>query len=79
MLRNWGSIIDVAPTARPSSAHADPQPRQLRLGHRGFKHTGPAVFAHTIAKGRTRINAPSLDRFRTGRLIDEAAYAAVAH
>jgi len=39
------------------------------------------VFAHTIATGAPHpINAPfSLDRFRTGALIDEAAAAAVAH
>jgi len=39
------------------------------------------VFAHTIARDEPHpINAPfPLDRFRTGRLIDEAAAAAVAH
>jgi len=39
------------------------------------------VFAHTIARDEPhKINAPfSLERFQTGRLIDEAAAAAVAH
>jgi len=39
------------------------------------------VFAHTIAQDRPHaINAPfTLERFTTGRLIDEAAAAAVAH
>jgi sarcosine oxidase subunit beta len=39
------------------------------------------VFAATIAQGEPHpIAAPfSLDRFRTGQLIDEAAAAAVAH
>ena len=38
-------------------------------------------FAHTIASDDPHpINAPfTLERFRTGRLIDEAAAAAVAH
>ncbi len=57
--------------------------RELRLGTGGFKATpGSAnVFAHTIARGEPhRINAPfTLERFGTGRLIDEAAAAAVAH
>ena len=39
------------------------------------------VFAHTIARDEPHpINAPfTLERFKTGRLIDEAAAAAVAH
>jgi len=39
------------------------------------------VFAHTLATGEPHpFAAPfTLDRFRTGRLIDEAAAAAVAH
>ena len=52
-------------------------------GTGGFKATPGSghVFAHTIAKGEPHpINAPfTLDRFTTGRLIDEAAAAAVAH
>ena len=52
-------------------------------GTGGFKATpGSAhVFAHTLATGTPHaINAPfTLDRFRSGRLIDEAAAAAVAH
>ena len=43
----------------------------------GAAHT----FAHTIARDEPHpINAPfTLERFTTGRLIDEAAAAAVAH
>ncbi|MEL6872895.1 MAG: sarcosine oxidase subunit beta, partial [Pseudomonadota bacterium] len=52
-------------------------------GTGGFKATpGSAhVFAHTIATGEPHpIAAPfALSRFETGRLIDEAAAAAVAH
>jgi len=52
-------------------------------GTGGFKGTpGSAhVFAHTMARDEPHpINAPfTLDRFRTGAMIDEAAAAAVAH
>jgi sarcosine oxidase subunit beta len=52
-------------------------------GTGGFKATPGSghVFAHTIANDNPHpINAPfTLERFRTGRLIDEAAAAAVAH
>ena len=52
-------------------------------GTGGFKATPGSghVFAHTIAKDDPHpINAPfTIERFRTGRLIDEAAAAAVAH
>jgi sarcosine oxidase subunit beta len=52
-------------------------------GTGGFKATPGSghVFADTIANGRPhRINAPfSLERFRDGVMIDEAAAAAVAH
>ena len=52
-------------------------------GTGGFKATPGSgnVFAHTIARDEPHpINAPfTLERFRTGRLIDEAAAAAVAH
>ena len=39
------------------------------------------LFAHQVATGDAHpINAPfSLDRFRSGRLVNEAAAAAVAH
>ena len=52
-------------------------------GTGGFKATPGSghVFAHTIARDEPHaINAGfNLDRFKTGRLIDEAAAAAVAH
>ena len=58
--------------------------RQLRLGHRrlqGDAGLGPCVRPHRgAATSRTRSTRPfSLERFATGRLIDEAAAAAVAH
>src|SRR5579859_139615 len=85
MLRNWGGIVDVTPDRSPVSGKT-PVPGlyvNCGWGTGGFKATpGSAhVFAHTIATGEPHpINAPfTLERFSTGRLIDEAAAAAVAH
>ncbi len=85
MLRSWGGIVDVTPDRSPIIG-ATPVPGlfvNCGWGTGGFKATPGSghVFAHTLAKGAPHpIAAPfSLDRFRTGRLIDEAAAAAVAH
>jgi sarcosine oxidase subunit beta len=85
MMRSWGGIVDVTPDRSPI-IDATPIPGlfvNCGWGTGGFKATpGSAhVFAHTLATGSPHpINAPfTLDRFRTGRLIDEAAAAAVAH
>jgi sarcosine oxidase subunit beta len=85
MLRNWGGIVDVTPDRSPIIGKT-PVPGlfvNCGWGTGGFKATPGSghVFAHTIATGEPHpINAPfTLDRFRTGRLIDEAAAAAVAH
>jgi sarcosine oxidase subunit beta len=85
MLRNWGGIVDVTPDRSPIIGPT-PVPGlfvNCGWGTGGFKATPGSghVFAHTIATGAPHpINAGfTLDRFRTGRLIDEAAAAAVAH
>jgi len=85
MLRSWGGIVDVTPDRSPILAKT-PVPGlyvNCGWGTGGFKATPGSghVFAHTIANDNPHpINAPfTLDRFRTGRLIDEAAAAAVAH
>ena len=85
MLRNWGGIVDVTPDRSPIIGKT-PVPGlfvNCGWGTGGFKATPGSghVFAHTLAHGEPHpINAPfTLDRFRTGRLIDEAAAAAVAH
>ena len=85
MLRSWGGIVDVTPDRSPILGKT-PIPGlfvNCGWGTGGFKATPGSghVFAHTLATGEPhKINAPfSLDRFRTGRLIDEAAAAAVAH
>jgi sarcosine oxidase subunit beta len=85
MLRSWGGIVDVTPDRSPIIGRT-PIPGlyvNCGWGTGGFKATPGSghVFAHTIATGEPHpIAAPfHLDRFRTGRLIDEAAAAAVAH
>ena len=85
MLRNWGGIVDVTPDRSPIIGKT-PVPGlyvNCGWGTGGFKATPGSghVFAATIAKDDPHpIAAPfTLDRFRTGRLIDEAAAAAVAH
>ncbi|MCP8937134.1 sarcosine oxidase subunit beta family protein [Alsobacter sp. SYSU M60028] len=85
MLRNWGGIVDVTPDRSPIIGNT-PVPGlfvNCGWGTGGFKATPGSghVFAHTVARGEPHpINAAfTLDRFRTGRLIDEAAAAAVAH
>jgi sarcosine oxidase subunit beta len=85
MLRNWGGIVDVTPDRSPILAKT-PVPGlyvNCGWGTGGFKATPGSgnVFAWTIAKDEPhKINAPfSLERFRDGKLIDEAAAAAVAH
>jgi sarcosine oxidase, subunit beta len=85
MLRSWGGIVDTTPDRSPIIGPT-PVPGlfvNCGWGTGGFKATPGSgdVFAATIAVGTPhRLAAPfSLDRFTSGRLIDEAAAAAVAH
>jgi len=85
MLRCWGGIVDVTPDRSPIIGKT-PVPGlyvNCGWGTGGFKATpGSAhVFAWTMAHDAPHpINAPfTLERFRDGHLIDEAAAAAVAH
>jgi sarcosine oxidase subunit beta len=85
MLRNWGGIVDVTPDRSPIIAKTPVPGLYLNCGWGtgGFKATPGAghLFAWTIAHDEPHpINAPfTIERFRDGRLIDEAAAAAVAH
>ena len=85
MLRTWGGIVDVTPDRSPILGLTPVKGLYVNSGWGtgGFKATpGSAhVFAHTIARDEPhKINAGfTLDRFRNGRLIDEAAAAAVSH
>jgi sarcosine oxidase, subunit beta len=85
MLRSWGGIVDVTPDRSPIIGRT-PVPGlyvNCGWGTGGFKATPGSghLFAWTIAHGAPHpINAPfSLERFRDGATIDEAAAAAVAH
>jgi sarcosine oxidase subunit beta len=85
MLRNWGGIVDVTPDRSPIIGRTPVEGLFVNCGWGtgGFKATpGSAqVFAWTMARGEPHpIAAPfSLERFRDGQLIDEAAAAGVAH
>ncbi len=85
MLRQWGGIVDICPDASPIISKCDIEGLFFNCGWGtgGFKATpGSAnVFAHTIAKNQPhQINAAfSLDRFVSGKLVDEHGAAAVAH
>ena len=85
MLRQWGGIVDISPDASPIISKCDIQGLYFNCGWGtgGFKATpGSAnVFAHTVAKDEPHsINAAfSLDRFVSGKLVDEHGAAAVAH
>ncbi|HUA25752.1 MAG TPA: sarcosine oxidase subunit beta family protein [Steroidobacteraceae bacterium] len=85
MLRSWGGIVDVSPDRSPIIARTPVTGLYVNCGWGtgGFKATpGSAhLFAWTIANDRPHpINAPfTIERFSEGRLIDEAAAAAVAH
>ncbi|HHB82479.1 MAG TPA: sarcosine oxidase subunit beta family protein [Devosia sp.] len=85
MLRNWGGCVDVTPDRSPIIGKTPVAGLYLNAGWGtgGFKATPGAghLLAYTIANDIPHdINAPfSLSRFQTGRLIDEAAAAAVAH
>ncbi len=85
MLRNWGGVVDVTPDRSPIIARTPVPGLYLNCGWGtgGFKATPGSgdVFAWTIARDEPHpINAPfTIERFRDGVLIDEAAAAAVAH
>ncbi len=85
MLRQWGGIVDICPDASPILSKCEIEGLYFNCGWGtgGFKATpGSAnLFAHTIAKDKPHsINAPfSLERFVSGRLVDEHGAAAVAH
>ncbi|WP_376710744.1 sarcosine oxidase subunit beta family protein [Pseudochrobactrum lubricantis] len=85
MMRQWGGVTDNTVDRAPIQSKT-PVPNlfvNAGWGTGGFKATpGSAhLFAHLIARGEPHPLAAgfTLDRFRTGRLIDEAAAAAVAH
>jgi sarcosine oxidase subunit beta len=85
MLRKWGGIVDVTPDRSAILGKTPVKGLYVNCGWGtgGFKATPGAahLLAWTVAKDEPhKLNAPfKLERFTTGRLIDEAAAAAVAH
>lgn len=85
VLRIWGGTVDVCPDASPVIGGTPIEGLYFNCGWGtgGFKATPGSgwVFAYTIAHDRPHpLNEPfSLERFTTGRLIDEHGAAAVAH
>ena len=85
MLRHWGGIVDTCPDASPIIGKTPVGNLFINCGWGtgGFKATPGSgwVFAHTIAQGEPHpLNeAFTLERFVTGRLIDEHGAAGVAH
>ena len=85
MMRQWGGTVDTCPDASPiiGKTPVDGLFINCGWGTGGFKATPGSgwVFAHTLATGEPHaLNAAfTLDRFKSGRLIDEHGAAAVAH
>jgi len=85
MNRQWAGIVDVSPDACPIIGLTPVKGLYINCGWGtgGFKATPGSgwVMAHTVAQNRPHpLNeAFSLDRFYSGRLIDEHGAAAVAH
>ena len=85
MLRQWAGIVDVVPDSSPIIGPSPVPGLYLNCGWGtgGFKAipAGGVLFAHLLSTGQHHeISAPfDLDRFRTGRLIDEAAGSGIAH
>ena len=85
MLRQWAGIVDTTPDACPIIGETPVRGLYVNCGWGtgGFKATPGSgwVLAHTIATGEPHpLNAPfSLNRFVTGRLVDEHGAAGVAH
>ncbi len=85
LMRQWAGIVDVVPDSSPIIGPAPIPGIVLNCGWGtgGFKAipAGGTLLAHLIAIGTHHpISRPfDLDRFRTGRLIDEAAGSGIAH
>lgn len=85
MNRQWGGIVDLTPDSCPiiTKTHVKGLYFNCGWGTGGFKATpiSGTVFAHTVALDKPHeLNEPfGLDRFTSGKLIDEYGAANVAH
>lgn len=85
LMRQWAGIVDVVPDSSPIIGESPVPGLYLNCGWGtgGFKAipAGGTLLAHLMATGQHHdISRPfDLDRFYTGRLIDEAAGSGIAH
>jgi sarcosine oxidase subunit beta len=85
MMRQWAGIVDCTPDASPIIGATPVRDLWVNAGWGtgGFKATPGSgdVFAHTLARGGPHplVRNFGLERFASGRLVDEAAAAGVAH
>jgi len=85
LLRQWAGIVDVVQDSSPIIGPTRVPGLYINCGWGtgGFKAipVGGWTLAHVLATGRNHALAEpfQLDRFRTGRLVDEAAAAGIAH
>ena len=85
VMRQWAGICDISPDSSPIVGKSPVENLYLSTGWGtgGFKAipAGGDTLAYTIARDRPHklLQPFSLDRFDTGRLIDEGAAAGVAH
>ncbi len=85
LLRQWAGIVDVTPDSTPILGESPIRGLYLNCGWGtgGFKAIpgGGYCLAHHMATGAAHpLAAPfTLDRFRTGALIDESAASGIAH
>lgn len=85
MLRQWAGVVDIVKDSSPIIGATPVQGLYINCGWGtgGFKAipVGGWTLAHLLATGRSHELAEpfGLDRFHTGRLIDEAAAAGIAH
>ena len=85
LMRQWAGVVDVVPDSSPIIGPAPVAGIFLNCGWGtgGFKAipAGGTLLAHLMATGaHTSVSRPfDLDRFASGRLIDEAAGSGIAH
>ena len=85
MMRQWAGVVDICPDASPIVGTTPVEGFYINggWGTGGFKATPGSgwAFAYTIANDRPHpLNEPfALERFSSGRLIDEHGAAGVAH
>ncbi|MCH7931847.1 MAG: sarcosine oxidase subunit beta family protein [Proteobacteria bacterium] len=85
MMRQWAGVVDICPDASPIVGKTPVEGFYINggWGTGGFKATPGSgwAFAYTIANDRPHpLNQPfALERFSSGRLIDEHGAAGVAH